>query len=106
MAGPSIERTDRMGLGALAAVLSGLLGYLLLGAGWAVANGESLGFFHQEVFLRSPLFKDRILSVCTLCMVPSFHLAYRREMDRFARGSMLVMVLTVLVIAWLQWGGE
>ena len=46
----------------------------LLGCG----SGESIGHFHREVFLEA-LFKDRILSVCTLAIVPAFHLAYRRK---------------------------
>ena len=100
------ENRDKMGLGALAAVLAGALGYVLLGTAWGWTQGESLGYFHHEVFLGSPLFKDRILSLCTLAMVPVFHLAYRRKMDRFARGAKLVMVLLVLAIVALQMQAE
>lgn len=102
----SAERRDRMGWGALSAVLAGLVGYVLLGAIWGWTQGESLAYFHHEVFLGSPLFKDRILSLCTLAMVPVFHTAYRRKMDRFARGAMLVMVLLVLAIVALQMQAE
>lgn len=100
------DSKDRMGIGALAALLAGVVGYVVLGTLWGWSQGESLGYFHQEVFLGSPLFKDRILSLCTLAMVPVFHTAYRRKMDRFARGSMLVMVLLVLFIVTLQMSAE
>lgn len=66
------DQRDQMGLGALAAILAGGIGYVLLGTIWGWTQGESLAYFHQEVFLGSPLFKDRILSLCTLAMVPVF----------------------------------
>ena len=102
----STESWDRMEWGALAGLVAGSLGYLLLGWVWAWTQGESFGYFHREVFLASPLFKDRILSLCTLAMVPVFHTAYRRKMDRFARGAMLIMVCMVLSIVALQMQAE
>ena len=100
------DQRDQMGLGALAAILAGGIGYVLLGTIWGWTQGESLAYFHREVFLGSPLFKDRILSLCTLAMVPVFHTAYRRKLDRFARGSMLIMVLLVLAIVAIQMQAE
>lgn len=95
---------DNLPAGALAGMASALLGYLLLGAVWGYTQDESLAYFHREVFLGSPLYKDRIISLCVLSIVPTFHLAYRREMDRFARGTMLVMVVMVIGIVFLQYG--
>ena len=96
------DRGDTFGIGAAAGLLSAGIGYLLLGLLWGVAQGESLGYFHREVFLGSPLFKDRILSVCTLAIVPAFHLAYGRKWDRFAKGTLFVMIALVMAIVWLQ----
>ena len=96
------DKLDTFPAGAAVGVASALLGYLVLGTLWGAIQGESLRFFHEEMFLRSPLFKDRILSVCTLCIVPAFHLAYKRRMDRFARGTLLVMIAIVMAIVWLQ----
>ena len=98
------KRWNSFSAGTLGGVLSALVGYLLLGSIWGLAQGESLTFFHEEVFVRSPLFKDRILSVCTLSIVPVFHLAYRREMDQFAKGTLFVMIAMVMSIVWLQMG--
>ena len=52
----------------------------------------------------SPLYKDRIASLCVLAIVPAFHLAYKRKLDQFARGTMLVMVLMVIAIVYFQYG--
>ena len=98
------ERLDNMPAGIMGALLAAMTGYLLLGLGWGWAQGESLAYFHREVFLGSPLYKDRIASLCVLSIVPAFHLAYRRKMDRFARGTMLVMIVMVLGIVVLQYG--
>jgi hypothetical protein len=100
------KRYDKLFMGLLGGLISAAVGYLLLGLGWSWAQGESLGYFHREVFLGSPLYKDRILSLCTLSIVPLFHLAYRRKMDRFARGTMLLMVILVLTIVVFQMNGE
>ena len=102
----SLQRYDRLAFGVLGGLFSAITGYLLLALGWSWAQGESFAYFHQEVFLRSPLYKDRILSLCTLSVVPLFHLSYRRKMDRFARGTMLLMVMMVLAIVVIQMGAE
>lgn len=99
------DRLDSLPLGLLAGCLSACAGYVLLGSGWAWMQGEPLAYFHHTVFLDSALFKDRILSVCTLAIVPTFHWAYRRKCDQFARGCLLVMIGIVMVIVWLQMGG-
>jgi len=96
------NRWDSFWVGTLAGVLSAFLGYVILGFAWSAFQAESLRYFHEEVFMGSSLFKDRILSVCTLAIVPTFHLAFRRRMDRFARGTMLVMIALVMSIVWLQ----
>lgn len=99
-----IELPDHLLAGMIGAVAFAVLGYVLLGAAWGWMQEESLAYFHREVFLGSPLYKDRILSLCVLSIVPAFHLAYRREKDQFARGTMLVMILLVLYIVFLQYG--
>ncbi len=95
---------DTLPAGILGGAVSALLGYLLLGTAWGWFQDESLGYFHREVFMGSPLYKDKIASLCVLSIVPTFHLAYRRKWDQFARGTMLVMVLMVMGIVYFQYG--
>ena len=98
------EWADTLWAGLLGGALSAMVGYVLFGAVWGWTQGESLAYFHRVVFLDSPLYKDRILSICVLSIVPAFHKAYRRKWDRFARGTLLVMILMVLYIVFLQYG--
>lgn len=102
--GMKIDLPNHLLAGALGATVCAALGYLLLGTAWGWIQEESLAYFHREVFMGSPLYKDRILSLCVLSIVPAFHLAYRREKDQFARGTLLVMILLVLYIVFLQYG--
>lgn len=95
---------DHLLAGVLGGVLAALLGYVLFGTAWGCLQGESLAYFHREVFMGSPLYKDRILSLCVLSVVPFFHLAFKWKKDQFARGTLLVMILIVLFIVWLQYG--
>ena len=48
------DRRDTFGIGVAAGLLSAFIGYLLLGLLWGVAQGESIGYFHREVFLGQP----------------------------------------------------
>ena len=74
------KNIDRVWWGVLGGVFGRpCAGYLILGIGWAWAEEESLAYFHREVFVASPLYKDRILSLCTLSVVPLFHWAYQTE---------------------------
>ena len=98
------DRLDNMVAGMIGALASALLGYVLLGVIWGWLQDESFAYFHREVFMNSPLYKDRIVSLCVLSIVPAFHIAYRRRLDRFARGAMLIMILMVLSIVFLQYG--
>ena len=98
------DRLDTLPSGILGGLVSAALGYLLLGTAWGWFQEESLRYFHREVFMGSPLYKDRIISLCVLSIVPLFHWAYKRKWDQFARGTMLVMVLMVIGIVYLQYG--
>ena len=98
------KQLDTLPLGILGGVLSAILGYLILGTAWGWVQDESLSYFHREVCMGSPLYKDRIASLCVLSIVPAFHWAYKRKWDQFARGTMLVMVLMVIGIVYLQYG--
>lgn len=98
------EIPDHLLAGMIGGCASAVLGYILLGVSWGWLQDESLAYFHTQVFMGSPMYKDRILSLCVLSIVPAFHLAYRRKKDQFARGTMLVMILMVLYIVYLQYG--
>ena len=68
------ELLDTLPVGILGGLVSALLGYVILGTAWGWVQDESLAYFHREVFWGSPLYKDRIASLCVLAIVPAFHL--------------------------------
>jgi hypothetical protein len=85
-----------------AALVSTLVGFLLLGVAWGLWNGYSLQYFVVEVFVRSPLYRDSILTVSVLTNAAGFWWALRTDRERFARGVVAVVLLAVPVIVWLQ----
>jgi hypothetical protein len=82
--------------------VSTLVGFLLLGVAWGLWNGYSLQYFVVEVFVRSPLYRDSILTVSVLTNAAGFWWALRTDRERFARGVVAVVLLAVPVIVWLQ----
>ena len=90
------------GNGVAAALVSTLVGFLLLGVAWGLWNGYSLQYFVVEVFVRSPLYRDSILTVSVLTNAAGFWWALRTDRERFARGVVAVVLLAVPVIVWLQ----
>lgn len=97
-----MKRFDTVGAGLAAGLLSTLLGFVLLGAVWGLWNGYSLQYFVVEVFYRSPLYRDSILTVSVLTNAVGFWWALRTDRERFARGVVAVVLLAVPVIVWLQ----
>lgn len=97
-----MKRFDTVGTGVAAALGSTLVGFLLLGVAWGLWNGYSLQYFVVEVFVRSPLYRDSILTVSVLTNAVGFWWALRTDRERFARGVVAVVLLAVPVIVWLQ----
>lgn len=95
-------RLNHIFAGFLAGLLGTGVGFLLLALWWSWANGQTLSYFTQTVFLGSSLYKDSILTVSVLFNVAVFYGTLQLNWFRFARGVMLVMILSVLAILWLQ----
>lgn len=98
----SPARLNRLGWGLLAGVLGTGIGFLLLAGWWAAANGQTFSYFVQEIFIGSDLYKDSILTVSVLFNVGVFYWSLQKDMYRFARGLMTTMIVSVMVIIYLQ----
>lgn len=87
-------------------VVTGLLGTLwgfgLMTIWWSWANGTSMNYFVQDVFLESALYKDSILTISVLFNVGLFWVALRHDWEQFAKGLLAVIFLTVPWIIWYQ----
>lgn len=98
----SEARLNHFALGILAGLVGTGTGFLLLAAWWCTANHQDFSYFVQNVFIASSLYKDSILTVSVLFNVGVFYLALQKDMYRFTRGLMLTMILSVLLIIWIQ----
>lgn len=98
----SPARLNHIGWGLLAGIIGTGIGFLLLGGWWSAANGQTLTYFIDEIFIGSELYKDSILTVSVLFNVGVFYLSLQRDMYRFARGLMMTMIFSVMIIIYLQ----
>jgi hypothetical protein len=97
-----MKRFDTVGAGLAAGLLTTLAGFLGFGLVWGLMNEQSLQYFVVEVFYRSPLYRDSIMTVSVLTNAVGFWWALRTDRERFARGVVAVVLLAVPVIVWLQ----
>ena len=78
------------------------IGFAAMTVWWSWSNGTSFDYFIQDVFMGSALYKDSILTISVLFNVGVFWMALRADWDRFARGVLGVIFITVPLIIWLQ----
>ena len=97
-----IKKLDKVYVGVLSALIGIALGFVVLGFSWAAINGDSITYFIKEIAGKSLLYRDSILTVCTLFNILIFYIALRKEMWMFCRGMMMVIMLTVPLIIWFQ----
>ena len=102
MGSVSTHRLDHSGFGFAAGLLGTGIGFIAMTVWWSWANGTSFDYFIQDVFMGSALYKDSILTISVLFNVGVFWLALRKDWDRFARGILGVIFITVPLIIWLQ----
>ena len=61
-----VKTFDRTGWGIVLGLLGTLIGFLILASWWSAANGTSISYFYETVFINSQLYKDSILTVSVL----------------------------------------
>lgn len=93
---------DNIGAGILAGLLGTAVGFGAMTVWWSWANGTSFDYFITDVFLGSSLYKDSILTISVLFNVGVFWLALRGDWERFAKGLLAVIFVTVPLIIWYQ----
>jgi hypothetical protein len=98
----SEERLDRFSWGVAAGLLASAFGFIAFGMIWSAWVDENFSYFYRVAFLGSDMYRDRIITISVLFCVPVFRYAWKRDMLRFARGIMLVLVASVPLIIWLQ----
>lgn len=100
--GFDMKKVDNVWVGLLAGGIGTLIGFLIMTIWWSWANGTSMNYFVQEVFIASSLYKDSILTVSVLFNVGLFWLSLRWELEQFAKGLLAVILVSVPLIIWLQ----
>ena len=97
-----IYRLNNIYTGIIAGLLGVVIGFFILGWVWSFTNGDSITYFINNIARKSLLYRDSILTVCTLFNIGIFYLALRKEMWKFCMGIMLIIMLSVPIIIWFQ----
>ena len=100
--GSIMKKWDTMGWGIAAGILGTLTGFFILAFWWSSENDTSLSYFVHTVFIESQLYKDSILTVSVLFNVALFWIALQSQWERFAKGVMLVILVSIPAILWIQ----
>lgn len=97
-------RSDRLGLGLVAGLIAPVFGFLAYGAIYVtgIRPEHDLAWFVKDLFLGTPQFQSKILSLALIANVPLFFWFDRQGWTKAMRGVIGSMLLygIVIVILW------
>lgn len=100
-----MSRLDHPILGIVAGLIGTAVGFCIMTIWWSQANGTSMAYFVQDVFLDSALYKDSILTISVLFNVGLFWICLRFNLEKLAKGILAVIFVSVPLIIWYQAAG-
>jgi hypothetical protein len=100
--GFEMKKIDHPLVGVLAGTLGTLAGFITMTLWWSWANGTSMDYFIQDVFLDSNLYKDSILTISVLFNVGLFWVCLRFNLEKLAKGILAIIFISVPLIIWYQ----
>ena len=96
--------SDHLRTGIIAGLLAPVLGFLLYGLIYVhgIHPGNDLAWFVNDLFLGTPQFQSKILSLALIADVPLFFWFDRKGWNRAMRGVIGAMLLygIVIIVLW------
>lgn len=96
------ERFDKVYVGLIAGIVGIFAGFFLLAIVWSIANKMSVKYFIDEIFIASPLFKDKIITVSVLFNVLLFFVSNKLGYFRISKGILAIVLLAVPIIIYFN----
>ena len=96
------RKFDHFGLGALVGLTGSIVGYVLFAWIWAMVNNSSIIYFTEEIFIKSDLFRDKIITVAILFNVLLFALFLQLKYYRLCRGILLIILLSIPAVIYFN----
>ena len=96
------EKWDHLWVGFVSGLGGALVGFLLFATGFVIFTGESFSEFWNDWFMAIPDWQSRIVTFSVLLDVVLFYAFVRKDMYKFSKGVMLVLVLAVIAVSWLE----
>jgi hypothetical protein len=95
------EKIDHVWVGMVTGVLGAIVTFALFGIGFSLFNHCSFGSFFKDTFLGVQDFQSRIVTFSMLGNVILFFVFIRKDYNKFCKGLMAIMVLSVPVVVAL-----
>ena len=86
---------DKFWVGAVVGVLGAIIGFLIFGFFWAIANDVTFQYFYKDVFLGTRFFTDKIVTVSILLDVLLFFIFMKFNWLNMCKGILAVVILAV-----------
>lgn len=87
-------------LGILIGLLGNLVGFFIFGYILSLLQGVSFSYFYHNMFLGTDLFRSQIITGTLLVNILIFYFFMRKRLDSYARGIMVIILLTVIAIVY------
>ena len=92
------NQIDKTWVGLVTGLVGLFLGFIAIGIAWAILENSTLSFFIENAFIKTPMYRVRILTASVILDVLLFYIAFQKSMMNFAKGILSVMILAVLAI--------
>lgn len=95
------QKIDKIWVGVVMGILGAFFGFFLFGIGFSWKNEMTFSEFYNIVFLGIKNFQSRIVTISVLVDVILFFWFIRKGYQKLCQGLMVVMILSVVAVAWL-----
>ncbi|MFN6380644.1 MAG: hypothetical protein ACK4WD_15300 [Flavobacteriales bacterium] len=90
-------KLDKFWIGIIVGIVGAIVGFLIFGFFWAMANEVTFSYFFNDVFLGTRFFTDKIVTVSILLDVLLFFIFMRLNWLNMCKGILGVVILAVPV---------
>jgi uncharacterized membrane protein len=94
------NKLDHIVYGLLGGIICSLLGFVIFGFGWAYKYDASFTYFIEEAWVKTTMFRNKIITVSVLFNVVVFAFMLKYEMYQFAKGIVGVILISVPIIIY------
>lgn len=94
------NKFDRFIVGFILGLIGIIAGFLVFGFFWKLANGTTMDYFVNEVFLGTGFYQSKIITVSVLMDVLLFFIFMQFNWLKLCKGLLGVIILSVIAVIY------